>query len=94
MSAITFTGQTFLVGYNMSLHLMGKKATASRLDDEDQNALMDFLDALDEMNGGRDRWIDATPVDDDGFQGICAVTGRWSATLQRVALISWTEVES
>ena len=91
MNSLTFTGQTFLVGYIISRHLMGGRS--GWLHDADQDALMDFLDALDEMNGGRDRWIDVTPVDHDGFQGICAVTGRWSATLQRVALISWAEVE-
>lgn len=92
MNSLTFTGQTFLVGYIISRHLMGDRSGWPH--DADQDALMDFLDGLGLDDGGCDRWIDATPVGDDGFQGICAVTGRWSATLQRVALISWAEVES
>lgn len=92
MSNLTFTGQTFLVCHIVSRHLMGDRT--HRLCDAEQDALMDFLDSLDVDDGGRGRWVDTTPAGVDGYEGVCAITGRKSESLQRMALISWTEVQS
>lgn len=89
---LAFTGQTFLVCYSVSRHLMGDRT--HRLYDKEHNALLDFLDNLGVDDSGRGRWVDATPMDFDGYTGTCAITGRKSESLQRMALISWSEVQS
>lgn len=95
---LNFTGQVFLVTYNISRHLMGRHT--HRLTDAENNALMDFLDKIEaderkstgRFEEHRDRWIIAEPFGGGGFTGTCAVTGRKSDSLERVALISWAEV--
>ena len=93
MSNLTFTGKTYLVTYAISRHLMGRRDI--RLSDADDWALADFLDKIEERDRDtRDRWIIITPQNLDGESGVCAVTGKESASLERVALISWEEVQS
>ena len=91
---LTFTGKVFLVTYPISRHLLGRRDM--RLSDDDDAALAEFLDRhqpeLNSADGGR--WVVTTPGDIDGFPGVCAVTRRKSETLERMALISWTEVQS
>lgn len=98
---LAFTGQTFLVDYVVSRHLIGDRST--RLRDKHDDALGDFLDALElaerKATGKfpstlRYRWVNTTPDGTEGFSGRCAVTGQTSHMLQRMALISWTEVQS
>lgn len=89
---LAFTGQTFLVGYTISRHLMGDRT--HRLYDKEHNALIDFLDNLGVDNSDCGRWVDTTPAELDGYEGVCAVTGRKSENLQRMALISWEEVQA
>lgn len=97
---LTFSGEVFLVDYTVSRHMLGDRSI--RLRDKDDDALADFLDVLEmaerKVTGKfpktlRYRWVNTTPDGTDGFSGKCAVTGNTSGMLQRMALISWDEVQ-
>ena len=92
MTDLTFTGKTFLVAYRFSRHLLGRRDI--RLNDAEQQAFDEFLDSVDPFGHSRDRWVVTTPDGKDGLPGVCAITGRESDSLERVALISWTGVPS
>lgn len=98
---LAFTGQTFLVDYIVSRHLVSDRSI--RLSDKQDEALGDFIDALEvaerKATGRfprtlRHRWVNTTPDDVEGFTGKCAITGQESNMLQRMTLISWTEVQA